>query len=334
MASGPTLPAHLARLIIERLRDGKVPTDPVLKEVGLTRSQIGDRETRIAYDKHALLLEVAARRLRDPSFGLHLGQSIRVEDFDLLGYICLNSSTLGDVLSNVTRYSRVFLDGFRQTIVQDGDTVTIVEEVSDPKAGGLPQAVEFGLSINQSLTGVLLGYEAKALAFEVPHARVGPVSAYRDVLKAPIRFNAGRTARILPAHLLDAPIRTADHHLLTILKRHAESVLAQRPNGGSLCHSVQSLIASRLQSGEPTIDSVAREMGMSSRTLARRLRGDGVTYRVLLNDLRHQLAVRYLTEGRHTHTETAYLLGFTDVSAFSHAFKRWTGSPPSSYLSA
>lgn len=334
MPIGPTVLAHLACLTIERLRDAKVPTDPILKEVALTRSQTSDHEGRIPFHKHVALLEVAARELRDPCYGLHLGQSLSLKDFDLLGYICLNSATLGDALNNVKRYSRVYSEGFDHTIVREGDTAAIVAEVLDTNSHSLPQSVELVVSLNQSQMSVLLGYEVGVVAFELAHKQVGPKSEYSKVLKAPVRFNAGRTATIIHADLLDAPILTADQKLLDILKRHAEDVLGRRLGGDNIRHMVRSLIASRLQSGKISIDDTARELGMSSRTLARRLHADGVTYRDLLNDLRRQLALRYLNDGFHSYAQIAYLLGFADVSAFSHAFKRWTGSPPSRYLSA
>ncbi|MDH3790706.1 MAG: helix-turn-helix transcriptional regulator, partial [Rhodospirillales bacterium] len=136
------------------------------------------------------------------------------------------------------------------------------------------------------------------------------------------------------ANLLDAPVRAADNQLLKYLERHAQDVLSQRSGSRDIRHQVQTSIASRLQSGEPTIDTVARELGMSSRTLARRLSEHGVTYRELLNDLRHQLALRYLKDGWHRNSQIAYLLGFSEISAFNHAFKRWTGSTPSNIRAA
>ena len=331
MATEPAQVARLACLTIDRLRDRRVPIDPVLKEVGLTRSQTSDHEGRIPFHKHAALLEVAARELHDPCFALHLGQSLNAKDFDLLGYICLNSSTVGDALNNVRRYSHLYSEGVDHVLAQERDTVALVSSIVDPKAFGLSQAIELTRSLTQNITSALVGFEVRAIAVELAHQRVGPASEYRRVLKAPVRFNAGRNATIFRADLLDTPVRAADHRLLKILKRHAEDVLGQRAGRGDIRREVQGLIATRLQSGEPTIDTIARELGMSSRTLARRLREHGVTYRDLLNDLRRQLALRYLKDGFHKNSQIAYLLGFTDVSAFSHAFKRWTGSAPSAF---
>jgi AraC-like DNA-binding protein len=324
----------LACLAIERLRESKVPTDTILRQVGLTRTQTSDHEGRIPFHKHAALLEAAARETRCPLFGLRLSQSVNAKDFGLLGYIALNSTTLGDALRNMQRYSRVYSDGSDLTLVQEGTRVAIVERVLDPKAFGLSQAVELGLSGTQHVMSPLIGFEIRVVAIEFAHECLGPTSAYRRILKPPVRFNASRNAVIVKANLLDAPVRAADNQLLKYLKRHAQDVLCQRSGSGDIRHQVQTLIASRLQSGEPTIDTLACELGMSSRTLAGRLSEHGVTYRELLNDLRHQLALRYPKDGWRRNSQITYLLGFSEISAFNHAFKRWTGSTPSNIRAA
>ncbi|MEO1019238.1 MAG: AraC family transcriptional regulator [Pseudomonadota bacterium] len=334
MPTEPTIQATLARSTFNHLMRMGVPIDRVSKEVGLLPDQTEGRNARIVFHKHALLLEVAARELRDPGFGMHLGLSLELKDLDLLGYICLNSATLGDCLDNLVRYCRVFSDGFDLSITRDGDFVTIVTSVLDEKAVGLPQSTELRLSLFKPMLSTLIGEDVELHSVEMPHARIGPASEYERVFGVPVRFHAAQPAVIINRHLLDAPIQNADHGLLEILTHHAEDVLERLPGIGSLRHDVQNSIASRLQSGQTSIDDVARELGMSSRTLARRLKENGISYRELLNQLRRQLALRYLNDGRHTQAQIAYLLGFTDVSAFSHAFKRWTGSSPSRYVPA
>lgn len=334
MAAGPTLPAQLACLAIERLREHDLAIEPVLDEAGLTPDDVSDPGNRIAYYQYAVVIEGAARALNEPSLGLQLGQAMNPQDLDLLGYICLNSATFGDVLKNVERYSGVYSEGITRTMVREGDTMAIVVDIQDPKAMGLAQPVELALSHNQRQMSKLLGFEPTPVACEVVHERLGPAAEYKRVLKGPMRFNAGRNATIVPVALLDEPILTADRRLLDILKRQAEDALPHKRGTGDIRDSVQNVIAGRLASGVPKIEDVARELGMSSRTLGRRLNENGANYRGLLEALRRQLALRYLNDNRHNQAQVAYLLGFTDVSSFSHAFKRWTGSPPSRYLDA
>ena len=128
--------------------------------------------------------------------------------------------------------------------------------------------------------------------------------------------------------LLDCPIETADNQLLKILERHCRQILGGRPKVDNFVFEVQQLITTLLTTGQPKIDAAAQELGMSSRTLTRRLAEDGVTYKDLLDEVRRKLAMRYLKDSRISIKNVAYLLGYSEVSAFYHAFRRWTGSSP------
>ena len=120
----------------------------------------------------------------------------------------------------------------------------------------------------------------------------------------------------------------ADSELLKILKRHCQMILGARPKSDGLVFEVQQLITNLLPSGQPKIDAVAQELGMSSRTLTRRLAEAGVTYKGLLDEVRRKLALQYLRDKRISFKQVAYLLGYSEVSAFYHAFRRWVGSSP------
>ncbi len=133
---------------------------------------------------------------------------------------------------------------------------------------------------------------------------------------------------VLDRELLDCPIETADNELLKILKRHCQQILGTRPKADGFVFDVRELITTLLPSGQSKIDTVAQELGMSSRTLTRRLAEDGVTYKGLLDEVRRKLALRYLKDRRIGLKKVAYLLGYSEVSAFYHAFHRWTGSSP------
>ncbi len=130
------------------------------------------------------------------------------------------------------------------------------------------------------------------------------------------------------AKLLHCPIETADNELLNILKRHCRQILGARPKADDFVFEVQQSIATLLPSGQSKIDAVAQDIGMSSRTLTRRLAEDGLTYKGLLDQMRRKLALQYLKDRRIGLKKVAYLLGYSEVSAFYRAFHRWTGTSP------
>ncbi len=113
--------------------------------------------------------------------------------------------------------------------------------------------------------------------------------------------------------------------------RHCNQILETRPRTKDLAFEVRELITALLPSGQPMIDDVARELGMSSRTLRRRLADQGFIYKEIIEDVRHKQALRYLSDKRINLKQVAYLLGYSDQAAFNHAFRRWTGSSPSAY---
>jgi AraC-like DNA-binding protein len=133
---------------------------------------------------------------------------------------------------------------------------------------------------------------------------------------------------------LDLPCRSADERLLRVLKGYCEEILKQRSETSDLKNDIEHLVATHLPSGTITNQHVARELGMSPRTLARRLDSLGTSFGQILDGVRHQLALRYLGEPNARASQIAYLLGYSEPSAFNHAFRRWTGVSPSEFAAA
>ena len=126
-------------------------------------------------------------------------------------------------------------------------------------------------------------------------------------------------------------VETADTELLKILKQYCRQVVGERPSTDDLAFKVRELITALLPDGQPMMDDVARELGMSSRTLRRRLAEQGLIYKEIVEDVRHELARRYVSEKRIKLKQVVYLLGYSDLAAFNQAFHRWTGLSPSDY---
>jgi AraC-like DNA-binding protein len=127
---------------------------------------------------------------------------------------------------------------------------------------------------------------------------------------------------------MDLPIMSADSRLLKILTAHADDLLAERDSVTALQSTVANQLASLLPSGESRAAVVARQLGMSQRSLTRHLAEEGTTFGEILERLRQRLAARYLADDRMSVQQTAWLLGYSEVGAFNHAYKRWTGTAP------
>jgi len=151
--------------------------------------------------------------------------------------------------------------------------------------------------------------------------------AYERVFQAPVRFGADQNALTIRA-VLDAPMPTSDPALVSVLEGYADSLLDNLPAMGSLVASVAGLIRQGLSEGPPGVDQLSRQLAISPRTLRRRLREEDTSVSAIVTQVRHQLALEYLSSGDISASEIAYLLGFSDPTAFQRAFKRWQGCAP------
>jgi AraC-like DNA-binding protein len=326
-----TVDARWACLTFQHMREQGVRTDTALKEAGLVRSQLRDPDKRIPFAKHVRFLEIAADRLGDPFWGLHLGASIHPKQVGLLGYVALSCDTLGAAIKNMTRYLSVLSEGAEVELAIQGNQVSVTSRILDPHVLDCRQIDDFGASVQLAACRALTSTDVVPERVDFRTPKPHSLAEHKRVFGAPVRFDQPRTGLVFDSKVMDLPIHTADSDLLRILERYCREILGRRPAVQNLTYQVRELIANLLTTGEPTIDTVAREMRMSSRTLERRLSAEGLSYRRILDDIRRQLAERYLGDERLGLSQITYLLGYSEPTAFNRAFRRWTGVTPTQY---
>jgi AraC-like DNA-binding protein len=154
------------------------------------------------------------------------------------------------------------------------------------------------------------------------------VARHRAFFDAPVRFGADYTELLLSREVLDTPLTSADPNLLAILVPTAEATLSRESVGARpLTDQVRRALRSALSHDEAQLETVAKRLGMTGRSLQRRLKDEGTVFQALRDELRRDLADRYLGQGM-SFAEISFLLGFSEPSAFFRAFKRWTGLTP------
>jgi AraC-like DNA-binding protein len=175
------------------------------------------------------------------------------------------------------------------------------------------------------------------LEYEVWFTHPEPADPHEYALTFPgavFRFEAPFNGFTTPARYLTVPVQGADPNLHTLIRKHAEAMLAELPRAHSLTERVRAMLAEQLANGAPSLGQIARHVSMSERTLARHLEDEGTTYKALLEDLRRRLALRYVRRSELPFSEIAGLLGFSQTAAFHRAFRRWTGRTPLEYRRA
>jgi AraC-like DNA-binding protein len=255
-------------------------------------------------------------------------------DFDpreigLLYYVMASSQSLGDALKRVARYSKVTNEALVFKY-QEGNSVSINLSYSGVPRHSDRHQVEFCMFAVLRICRVLTGRNLVPQHFSIAHHRSGAPAEIAMFVETEVDFGADADEFALDIEARKLPLLHADNYLNDLLLKYCEALQAQRRSHPSQLRTrVENVISSLLPHGRVHMDDVARSLGMSERTLARKLSDDGLNFTEIFQQLRCDLASDYLKDPNLHVAKIAWLLGFQDVSAFTHTFKRWTGKTPS-----
>jgi AraC-like DNA-binding protein len=319
------------RVVAELDRVGLAASE-ILKDVVLRREQMDDPDAQIPFNAHVRLFESAASALREPCFGCRLGSAIELTEAGLLAYIALNSPDLGAALRNLCRYLAILTEGSVCELRRDGGEVRLLFSFVDPDVEmASRQLPEFATTLMVRVCDTITGHRARPVRVELRHDAACPMLARQ--LGLPVTAYQPRFALVLDAASLAVPVVNADARLLDVLRRYADELLARRADKDDLVARAERWVLDNVHTGQVGATHLARGLGMSARTLARRLATHGLTPARLVEELRQQLANKYLAERAFPLGRITYLLGYSDFSAFTRAFRRWTGRTPSEWRS-
>ena len=334
LASIPTAQGGLSRLAIARLKAARMPVAPLLVRVGLTPELIADPDERLSVRSQVRLLEEAAIALKDDRIGFTLAREFDLREIGLIYYVMASSQTLGEGLKRLARYSRVtneaLVFGYRE-----GNSLTISLSYSGVPRHSDRHQIEFCMFAVLRICRALTGRNLVPQHFSIAHHRSEGISEMARFVGTKVEFGADADEFDLNADACGLPLIHADSYLNELLLKSCEAALADRKGEMSqLRTSVENAISSLLPHRRVLVEDVARSLGMSERTLARKLADEGLNFTEILHQLRRDLAIRYLDDRKLHVSKIAWLLGFQEVSAFTHAFKRWTGKTPSKMRTA
>lgn len=306
-----------------------MPIAPLLKDVGLAEEMLADRYPRVPVQGQVALLDRAATALRDDYLGFTLAQDFEPRTLGLLFYVMASSQTLGDALQRIARYSSITNEALVFSVGTARELRIGLTYAGLPRYSDRHQ-LEFCIFGTIRLCRILTGTRLVPQRVLIAHHRSGDTSAMSRFAGTTVEFGADFDAIILSADTRTRPLVNADPYLNDLMLDDCEAALAPRAtNASPLRVNVENAIAPLLPHGKVRADVIARQLGMSERTFMRRLADEGLSFSEILQQMRRDLAVRYLSHGDLHVSKIAWLLGFQDVSAFSHAFKHWTGLAPS-----
>jgi AraC-like DNA-binding protein len=325
----PMVSALWVPALVQILRQAGWSEGRMARELGLRRDQLGV-ERRIPLEKYCALLDLVAEVTGDDHFGLRFGATHAFDNTSVLGYILRNSPNIGAAISNAARYVRLHVDGLQLSLTFDGREARLVYRLTDPSIVVSRHYAE--LLMVHAMHVFRLAADESWSPDEVwfRHGPPSDLAPYRRYFGAPVRFYQSEYTTVFERDILGRPLRTFDQQLLGILEEHANMILAQLPPlADDLLGRLEQFVVGALPEDRAGVSAAARSLGMSTRTLQRRLRDRGIVFAGLVDQVRRRLSARYLADGTLTLCEIAWLLGYSESSAFNRAYRRWTGRSPS-----
>jgi AraC-like DNA-binding protein len=324
----PTATGQIARYAYACARKAKIELLPILKEVGLTRQQIEDQNSRITVRAQIKFLNAVANALQDPLLGFHIAQSADLRELGLLYYVAASSETLDDALQRAARYGSTVNEGLSLTYHVGADIRVELGYVGVARHLDRQQ-IECFVTVLLRICRQLTGLRLVPNRLRLVHPRSSEHAEFAAYFGDQVEFSANVDELTFALKTKDLAVVSADRYLNRLLVASCEEALSRRPTSGNSFRSmVENAIVPLLPHGKARAPEIANRLGWSQRTTARRLASEGLTFSQVLDALRGDLAKQYLADRNLSISRIAWLLGYQEVSAFTHAFKRWTGMAP------
>lgn len=306
----------------------------LLEAAGLTMTAVEDPDGRLTVDQVARLWKAALDASDDPSLGLRMALAVPFGAYRVIDFLAASAPTVGEGIMRMARYFPLVNAALAWEISHEGSQVRVtLEQPGAPE--GLPKSlIEYALIVTILHLRHASGFQWPLVEVTCAFPAPSDTRDHEVVLGCPVRFGQTRNSFVMTRATWDLPGRAASNDLLTTLEAHAARMLASLDAARVTSRRVAELIVEELEGGDPSLARIARRMALSARTLQRRLADEQTTFADVLDETRRHVAQAYVKDRGLALTEVAYLLGFSEQSAFSRAFQRWWGMPPSQFRSA
>ncbi len=322
-ATYPVSPAW--RLLI---RDLGLDEGRVLRRAGVAEDLLAREEAAIDAGELCRLLRAFDDEAGDPAVAIRIAEALSFEMFDPPVFAAMCSDDLGTALQRVSRYKRLCAPIALHVDASAAATRLTLEWIAPPFE---PPALLYALELTYFVRLARLGTRTEVRPCEVacPHP-LEPAGAYAAYFGVPVR-RAREATLVFDAADAAAPFLTANAGMWAFFEPELRRRLAELDTAAPVVERTRSALLELLPSGRASVQAVARRLGMSARTLQRRLQDEGTAFQRVLDDTRGELARHYLGATGMTSAEISFLLGFEDPNSFVRAFRDWTGLPPEQF---
>ncbi|MBW8686463.1 AraC family transcriptional regulator [Chitinophaga rhizophila] len=311
------------------LRDAPVIQLSQLAGIDLSALQ-EQQDYAISNQQLSHLWKEAAALTSDNLFGLHFGESLQLSALGIVGEIIRSSETVGEAVTQAAALAHLMTGLFRLHVSDDKSrfTVSFHPLTDHPERFEFRQTLElFMVFVVHEIDGLLLK-KIRPLAVQLPY-RIDNAVEYARVFRCEVEKSTDTYALVFDAHYWNEPLLTANYEIQrTLLQR-----VTQQGNvhGNSLKDRIHQYLLTNAYLGIRSLGEIALNFNISPRTLQRKLKEEGISYQDVADDVRKSLALHYLEDGAYPVKTISYMLGYNEISAFTRAFKRWTGKTPVNY---
>lgn len=319
----PTQLVRLPLMLLHYAEHEGLDHDTLLQKSGLPEDLLANPDARVPTRAMTRLWRAVIEEIDDPTLGLHVARKPGVADFGLVGYAMRYSDNLHDALHRLARYQRILTESVRFTVEEYDDTC-VLTWVSNPSLLAIRHPVECSMTLLVRAARELTGTSLNPLKVELPTPPPRDQADYKAEFRCDVAFACESAAITWSQQQMQLPTPGADAALAGYLDQLA--TIAAEPIGAdhdSMTTAVRRALWARLPRGRPNIWRIASELGVSVRTLQRRLGEEGSSFSEVLDELRRDITRELLAEGNQPVADISFLLGYSEPSAFHRAYRRW-----------
>ena len=330
-ASQPWVRSGAILAIIDYLEREGLDPRPIVGNSGMRIAEVADCYRQVDLHNIMSILENVTVHTRRPEIPLLVGLSANLNNSGPFGLIYLNAPTIGDALHDYVRYSPAWQTQAHFGLEMDEHGFCFEYSSNHMEMTGWELDSEITIGYHMAIINAISDKPVIPDEVHFDHGPLFPMTQYEKILSSTVVFNQKTNRLFYPLKILDKSISGADPVLYNVLRRHLSDLLEEMPNENDLVQVVRNNIKRGMGSNTITLEYIASEVDLEPRTLQRKLNKQGTSFKKILDGVRFSQARDYLEKTTLHVTQIALELGFSDVSAFDHAFKRWSGTTPGQY---
>ena len=328
-----TFLASLILPIWKALEDYNCDSEALFRQAGLNRDKLRDPNARLPVQVSTRLTNLAVAATGDPCFGLTVANHFHPTTLHALGYSWMASDSLLDAFERLIRYYRLISNSEKVLLVEGEDSYRVVLQDIDARFPAVDPEVDSFLAVILYLCRTLCESKISPIRVTIRHKQPICAERFQEVFQSTIEFSAAEDAIYFNKDLVRKMLPTRNAQLALVNDQVVTHYLAKFDLSQTSAR-VEAKILEQLSSGHVSQDTVAKALNLSVRSMQRRLKHEDTSFKKLLTETRQHLARQYIEQSQLSINEITFLLGFSEPSNFSRAFRRWNGQPPSEYRSA